>query len=147
MDDEELVRDVAEVMFETLGHRVEFAMNGAEAIHKYREALSLGRRFDIVILDLTIRGGMGGEETMERLLEMDPDVKAVVSSGYAESSAICEYRKYGFKARLAKALSGRNITQHLARISWIDHAAWTGPRSCRRLCRPMHRFAVKQPGT
>ncbi|MFH2042752.1 MAG: ATP-binding protein, partial [Acidobacteriota bacterium] len=102
MDDEKLIRDVAGVMITALGHRVEFALNGEEAVDKYREALSSGRRFDIVILDLTIRGGMGGEETMQRLLKIDPDVKAVVSSGYADSSAICEYTKYGFKACLAK---------------------------------------------
>lgn len=102
MDDEKLIRDVAGAMMKALGHSVEFALNGEEAIDKYRESLSSGRRFDIVILDLTIRGGMGGEETMQRLLEIDPDVKAVVSSGYADSSAICEYEKCGFKACLAK---------------------------------------------
>ena len=102
MDDEKMIRDVAEVMIQALGHTVEFAQNGEEAIDKYRGALSLGRPFDIVVLDLTIRGGMGGEETMQKLLEIDPDVKAVVSSGYAESSAICEYKKRGFKACLAK---------------------------------------------
>lgn len=102
MDDEKMVREVAGAMMTALGHRVEFALNGEEAVDKYREALASGRRFDIVILDLTIHGGMGGEETMQRLLEIDPAVKAVVSSGYANSSAICEYAECGFKACLAK---------------------------------------------
>lgn len=102
MDDEKMIRDIAGVMIKALGHRVELALNGEEAIDKYREALSSGRRFDIVILDLTIRGSMGGEETMLRLLEIDPDVKAIVSSGYADSSTISEYTKCGFKACLAK---------------------------------------------
>jgi CheY-like chemotaxis protein len=102
MDDEKLIRDIAGVMIKTLGHRVEFALNGEEALDKYQGALSSGRRFDIVILDLTIRGSMGGEETIQKLLEIDPDVKAIVSSGYADSSAISEYTKCGFKACLAK---------------------------------------------
>jgi signal transduction histidine kinase/ActR/RegA family two-component response regulator len=102
MDDEKLIRDIAGVMLKALGHRVEFALNGEEALDKYQGALSSGRRFDIVILDLTIRGSMGGEETIQKLLEIDPDVKAIVSSGYADSSAISEYTKCGFKACLAK---------------------------------------------
>jgi signal transduction histidine kinase/ActR/RegA family two-component response regulator len=102
MDDEKLIRDIVGVMLKALGHRVEFALNGEEALDKYQGALSSGRRFDIVILDLTIRGSMGGEETIQKLLEIDPDVKAIVSSGYADSSAISEYTKCGFKACLAK---------------------------------------------
>jgi CheY-like chemotaxis protein len=102
MDDEKLIRDIADVMMKALGHKVEFALNGEEAIDKYMKAMSSGRRFDVVILDLTIRGGMGGEQTIQRLLEIDPDVKAVVSSGYSESSAICDFAKCGFKACLAK---------------------------------------------
>ena len=61
MDDEELVRTIVGIMIGTLGHEVEFAENGEEAVAKYSEALSAGRRFDIVILDLTIRDGIGGE--------------------------------------------------------------------------------------
>jgi len=62
-----LVRNIVGIMLRALGHEVEFAENGEEAISKYREALSSGRRFDIVILDLTIRGGMGGEEALREL--------------------------------------------------------------------------------
>ena len=102
MDDEELIRNIVGIMLKALGHEVEFAENGGEAIAKYREALSSGRRFDIVILDLTIRGGMGGEETMRELLALDPEVKAVVSSGYSDSSMISEYKSHGFSACLAK---------------------------------------------
>jgi len=102
MDDEELVRNIAGEMIKTLGHEVEFARNGAEAIARYREALLSGKRFDIVILDLTIRGGMGGEETLRKLISLDPELKAVVSSGYADSSALSEYQTSGFRACLAK---------------------------------------------
>ena len=102
MDDEELVRTIVGIMIGTLGHEVKFAENGEEAVAKYSEALSAGRRFDIVILDLTIRDGIGGEETLEKLLKLDPEVKAVVSSGYTDSATISEYRSRGFSACLTK---------------------------------------------
>jgi CheY-like chemotaxis protein len=102
MDDEELVRHIVGKMIKSLGHEVEVAENGEEAIAMYREALSSKRLFDVVILDLTIRGGKGGEETLRELLEVYPGVKAVVSSGYADSSTISEYESRGFKACLTK---------------------------------------------
>lgn len=112
MDDDEIVRDITGEMIRTLGHEVEFAVNGEEAIAKYHESLLQGRRFDVVILDLTIRGGMGGEAAIKALLKMDPDIKAVVSSGYAENVAISEYEALGFKARLSKpySINGLNYT-------------------------------------
>ncbi|MBP1735797.1 MAG: domain S-box, partial [Deltaproteobacteria bacterium] len=105
MDDEELIRNIAGEMLRSLGHEVEFAVQGEEAIARYRESLLSGAKFDIVILDLTIRGGMGGEEAIKALLEIDPGVKAVVSSGYAGSSAISQYQPLGFRACLAKPYS------------------------------------------
>ena len=105
MDDEELIRNIAGEMIKSLGHEVKFAVNGEEAIARYRESLLSGRKFDIVILDLTIRGGMGGEEVIKALLAIDPDIKAVVSSGYADSSAISQYQALGFRACLAKPYS------------------------------------------
>ena len=81
---------------------MELAEHGDEATAKYREALQAGRRFDAVILDLTIRGGKGGEATLKELLALDPAVKAVVSSGYSDSSAIAEYESRGFRACLTK---------------------------------------------
>ena len=105
MDDEEFIRNIAGEMIRLLGHEVEFAIDGTEAIARYREAMLEGRRFDIVILDLTIRGGMGGEAAIRALLAMDPDIKAVVSSGYSDSSAISEYKALGFKTLLTKPYS------------------------------------------
>ena len=102
MDDEDIVRIIGGVMIRSLGHQVELVENGKEAIDKYRESMRSGRKFDIVIMDLTIRGGMGGEEAIKEFLEIDPDIKAIVSSGYADSSAISEYEAIGFKACLTK---------------------------------------------
>jgi len=102
MDDEQLVRDVAGELIKALGHDVEFASHGIGAIEKYETARQSGKTFDIVILDLTIRGGMGGVETVQQLLNLDPHVKAIVSSGYSDDSVIANYISQGFKAFLKK---------------------------------------------
>jgi two-component system cell cycle sensor histidine kinase/response regulator CckA len=113
MDDEELVRNVAGEMIRVLGHEAEFAMNGEEAVIKYREAMSSDKRFDIVILDLTVRGGVGGEEAIRELLAIDPDINAVVSSGYIDNSTISEYRNHGFKACLKKPFTMKGLRDTL----------------------------------
>ena len=105
MDDEELVLTLAQKMVEALGHEVEGASHGEAAVEKYRQALSEGKPFDLVILDLTIKGGMGGERTIEALLEMDPNVKAIVSSGYSDDPVVSEYRAHGFIGLLNKPYS------------------------------------------
>jgi two-component system cell cycle sensor histidine kinase/response regulator CckA len=102
LDDEETVRIVIAQMLESLGHEVAVAEEGAEAITKYREAKESGAAFDIAILDLTIRGGMGGTETVRRLSQIDPGVKAVVSSGYSDNPIVSEYWSHGFAASLSK---------------------------------------------
>ena len=102
MDDEELVRNVAGALVKVLGNEVEVVENGEAAITKYMSARESGKPFDIVILDLTIRGGLGGTETIERLLEIDPGVRAIVSSGYSDNAVVADYQKYGFKASLNK---------------------------------------------
>jgi len=102
MDDEDLLLDVAGGMLKALGHYVETAKQGEAAIEKYRTAMDSGKPYDIVILDLTIRGGIGGRETIKKLLQIDSRVKAIVSSGYSNDQVLSEYQKYGFKACLAK---------------------------------------------
>ena len=102
MDDEALVLDVAAQIIENLGHEVVCSRNGDEALEKFRLAQSAGNPLDVVILDLTIKGGLGGEQAIGKLRELDPDIKAVVSSGYADTAVVAEYRKYGFSAFLNK---------------------------------------------
>lgn len=102
MDDEESIRDVIKMMLEHSGCETVFARDGAEAIALYGEALKSGKPFDVVIMDLTIPGGMGGREALEKLLELDPDVHAIGSSGYSKDPVIADFRKYGFKAAIAK---------------------------------------------
>jgi two-component system, cell cycle sensor histidine kinase and response regulator CckA len=102
MDDEQVIRDIAGELLSALGHDVEFAKHGKEAIEKYEAAMRSGKPFDLVILDLTIRGGMGGAEVMGRLREVDPAINAVVSSGYSNDAITSTYRAQGFKAFLKK---------------------------------------------
>jgi len=102
MDDQELVLSVAKKMIVALGHEVECVSDGKEAIEVFRHARDAGTPFDLVILDLTVKGGMGGEEAITILREIDPEVLAVVSSGYADSPIVADYRAYGFAAFLNK---------------------------------------------
>src|SRR3989337_4603952 len=88
MDDYDMIRDVAGKMLTKLGYEVDFARDGSEAIELYKKSKNSGHPFDAVIIDLTIPGGMGGRETMQQLFEVDPYVKAIVSSGYSDDAVI-----------------------------------------------------------
>jgi PAS domain S-box-containing protein len=116
MDDDALVRNVAVKMLESLGHAVATAANGEEAIARYRQSLAEGRPFDVVVLDLTVKGGMGGEEALALLRELDPGVKAVVSSGYAADSVVADYRAHGFTACLSKPYRLEALRECLAAV-------------------------------
>jgi two-component system, cell cycle sensor histidine kinase and response regulator CckA len=100
-------------MLGQIGYEVTLAEHGEAALDRYREALAAGRPFDAVILDLTVRGGMGGLETLRRLLQIDPAVKAVVSSGYSEDTAIAGHRRHGFRAFLTKPYTLRALSAAL----------------------------------
>ena len=102
MDDDERVRRITGAMLQQLGYDVEFARNGEEAIERYRKEKESGKRFDVVILDLTVQGGTGGKEALRELHEIDPEVKAVISSGYADDPTIKNFRAYGFLGAIAK---------------------------------------------
>ena len=116
MDDEKVIREIGGEMLLVDGHDVEFAENGQEAIEKFRAARASGSPFDIVILDLTIRGGMGGKETIRRLLAMDPGVRAIVSSGYSDDAIIADHRAYGFAACLTKPYELEKLRKVLCRL-------------------------------
>ncbi len=102
MDDEEAVREVVREMLEILGYEVELAREGAEAIEMFRKAKEESEPFDVVILDLTIPGGMGGKETVHKLQDIDPGVRAIVSSGYSNDPIMANHGKYGFRGVVAK---------------------------------------------
>ncbi len=102
MDDEEMVRNVVRELLTRNGYRVDLATNGEEAVRLYSEAMARGAPFDAVILDLTVPGAMGGEEAIKRLRELNPDVIAIVSSGYSNDPIMSDYETYGFKGVLTK---------------------------------------------
>ncbi len=102
VDDEEEIRKVAGKMLEIIGHTVEFAGNSREAVDKYKNALGKGSAFDIVIMDLTMPGGLGGRETAKEILKADPDAKIIVSSGYSTEQVMGNYREFGFIGMVAK---------------------------------------------
>ncbi len=102
MDDEAMVRDVARAMLEFLGHQVIVAPNGEETIALFKKHLTEEKPFDLVIMDLTIPGGMGGKEAVRKILEINPQARVVVSSGYSTDPIMANYRKFGFVATIHK---------------------------------------------
>jgi CheY-like chemotaxis protein len=102
MDDEEVVRETCGEMLVVMGHAVDYAANGQEALDKYQQALQERQPFDLVIMDLTIPGGIGGKEAIQLLLEIDPKAKAIVSSGYSHDDVMANFRDYGFLGVVAK---------------------------------------------
>jgi len=116
MDDEPLVREMAGVVVRRLGYAVTLCHSGAEAIVQYQIALDSGRRFDAVILDLTVPGGIGGPETLARLRQIDPGVRAVLSSGYTDHPAVTDWAGMGFAAFIAKPYSLKAFEDLLAML-------------------------------
>ncbi len=102
MDDEKNVRKSVLKMLKYIGYEAETANNGEEALSMYKKAKESGLPFDAVIMDLTIRGGMGGQEAIQLLRELDPEVKAIVSSGYFNDPIMANYKEYGFSGVIPK---------------------------------------------
>jgi len=116
MDDDELVKTVASEMLSHAGYKVELASDGIETLDHYRNAMETGQPYDLVILDLIIPGGMGGKETITKLLEIDPHVKGVVSSGFSTDPILSDYRKYGFYGAISKPYKLDELTEKLAEL-------------------------------
>jgi CheY-like chemotaxis protein len=116
MDDEEAVREIAVNMLRYMGYEVEFAIEGMEVIKRYKEAKEVKQPFHAVILDLTVQGGMGGKETIKRLKEIDPNVKAIVSSGYSNDPIIFEFEQHGFKGALTKPYNFLKLSETISRV-------------------------------
>ncbi len=116
MDDDEWIGNLVGDMMEYLGYEINYAKNGEEAIELFREAKESGEIFDAVILDLTVHGGMGGEKAIKVLIEIDPGVKAVISSGYADDPIIKDFRKYGFADAIAKPYTMEQLKELLNKL-------------------------------
>ncbi|MFH2044179.1 MAG: ATP-binding protein [Pseudomonadota bacterium] len=116
MDDDVSLRKTVGGILEILGYEPEFAKNGAEAIGMYKDAKERKKPYDAVILDLTIPGGMGGKEAIKKLLEIDPEVKAIVYSGYSDDPVMANFKKYGFKGMLPKPFGSQSLSKVLNEV-------------------------------
>jgi DNA-binding NtrC family response regulator len=116
MEDDENVRKCVSNMLHYLGYEVEVVKNGDEAIDLYMKAKEDAHPFSAVIMDLTIKGGKGGKETIKKLTEIDPEVKAIVSSGYFNDPIMANYKQYGFSDVIAKPYEIEILSSILDRI-------------------------------
>lgn len=115
MDDEAAIRDLTSQLLRTLGYEVTAVPDGLEAVRTYERALRQGQQFQVVILDATVRGGMGGVATIERLRGMDPEVNAIICSGYSDEAAMAEFLAWGFRGALPKPFTRRELAEALQR--------------------------------
>ncbi|HSI12478.1 MAG TPA: PAS domain S-box protein [Chthoniobacter sp.] len=118
LDDEEAICMLVTCALEEHGYKVTETNDGTQAIAAYEKAMKEGQPYDLFISDLTIPGGMGGQETIKRLLEIDPDIRAIVSSGYANDPVMSRYEEYGFSGMIAKPYEidalGRKVAEILS---------------------------------
>jgi PAS domain S-box-containing protein len=123
VDDEEAIRELVDFTLTHLGYEVSTADTALAGVDLYRQRLQAGRRFDAVILDLTLPGGMGGREALKRLLEIDPAVNAIVSSGYATDATMSRYQDYGFRGVIAKPYEAAELGRIVRETIHSNHAS------------------------
>lgn len=109
MDDEDDVRRVVGEMLRKLGYEPDFAREGAEAVMLYQHSVETGLPFAAVIMDLTIPGGMGGQETIKKLIEIDPGARVIVASGYSTDPVMADFESYGFLGVLSKPFTAEML--------------------------------------
>ncbi|MDQ1318445.1 MAG: hypothetical protein QG588_2107, partial [Candidatus Poribacteria bacterium] len=114
MDDDDSIRELACAILNQIGYDVITAKDGAEAIELYKKAKESGYPINTVILDLTVTGGMGGREAVKKIIEIDPEAKAIASSGYAVDPVMSDFRKYGFINALCKPYGIKEICDVLS---------------------------------
>lgn len=117
MDDEESIRLVLSEMLQYLGYDVQCAAEGKEAFERYQEAYHAQQPFNAVILDLTVPGGWGGKDTVQHLRQFDPQVKAIVASGYCSDPVLSRYSTFGFHGVVAKPFRLTELSQVLHQIT------------------------------
>ena len=116
MDDEKLIRDVASEILTCLGYEVVTAMDGSEVIGLYKEAKGKGEPFDVIVVDLTVPGGMGGKEAVKKILDFDPGARVVVSSGFSSDPIMADYKKYGFRGVIPKPYTASELGSRIHEV-------------------------------
>jgi PAS domain S-box-containing protein len=116
MDDEAMIRQLLQVMLEQAGYTVDSASDGAEAVALYQRAQEEGQPYALVILDVTVPGGMGGVETFAQLRALDSQVRALISSGYANDPVLANYAGHGFRGVLTKPYTLQELQAALQRV-------------------------------
>ncbi|MBJ6802164.1 hybrid sensor histidine kinase/response regulator [Geomonas propionica] len=127
MDDEEVIRQLAEGMLLHLGHQVKTCADGADAVQLYQQALRDGTPFNLVLADLTIPGGMGGREAAQQILALDPQARLVVMSGYSNDPVMANFKEYGFVKALHKPFGVEALAALLQSLSGMTATATTKP--------------------
>lgn len=116
MDDDEIVREVGSEMLKSLGLEVATAKDGDEAIQLYRKGMKTRKKYNVVVLDLTVPGGKGGKETITELKKIDPEIQALVSSGYSNDPILAEFNKYGFSGYVSKPYRIEEMANSIRKI-------------------------------
>ena len=116
MDDEEAIRNFMGLIIKRLGYDVETCTEGTKAVEIYTKAMESNKPFNAVILDLTNQLGMGGKETMEKLLEIDPDVKGIIITGYYNDPVVTNYKAYGFSGYLTKPATRDELDRIISEV-------------------------------
>jgi PAS domain S-box-containing protein len=120
MDDEEVIRNLSSEMLKIMGHAPHSVAHGEAALGLYNKAQQNNDPFDLVILDLTIPGGMGGQETIQELLALNPEVRAIVSSGYTDDPILAYCYEHGFKGTATKPYTFAELRQSINHaMEWI----------------------------
>ncbi|MBU0947046.1 MAG: response regulator [Proteobacteria bacterium] len=116
MDDEAMIRDMATLLIQGLGYQVDSAADGKQALTMYQAGLQEKNPYDVVIMDLLVPGGMGGEETVKHLRNLDPQARAIVCSGDPSQQLMEKFQEYGFQGVLAKPYTMNNLSKILKEI-------------------------------
>jgi PAS domain S-box-containing protein len=116
MDDEKMIRNMAREMLRELGHEAVLARDGQEAVHLYGKAFGTEKSLDLVIMDLTIAGGMGGKEAVQRVLAIDPGAKVIASSGYSTDPILASYKDFGFCNAISKPYEIEELSKTIEKV-------------------------------
>jgi two-component system cell cycle sensor histidine kinase/response regulator CckA len=120
MDDDSAVRSVISQLLKNSGYSVVCTSSGVESIKAYGEAMKSGKRFDVVVMDLTVPGGMGGKETIGKIRDMDPEARVIVSSGYSNDPVMANFKDYGFSGVIAKPFNIDEFLNVIRKVSNIS---------------------------